>query len=58
MGREWDLPRLQAWTRTIGRLPPLQAMVGRYLGYDMPKATEEKLTDEEHAAKLIAAFTG
>lgn len=58
VGQEWDLPRLFAWTRTIGRLPPLQCMVGHYLGYKMPEAEQPELTMEEHAARLLSAFTG
>jgi hypothetical protein len=55
---EWDIPRLDAWTRSIGRLPPLQAMVGRYIGYPMPESPDPKLSPDDAAARLMGQLTG
>jgi hypothetical protein len=53
IGWEWDLPRLAAWNRMTGKMPPLAIMVGRYLGYKPPEADTSKLTQEQHAARLL-----
>jgi hypothetical protein len=52
------LPRLAAWSRYTGNLPPLQMMVGWYLGYEKPKSASPKLTKEEHEAQLISSLMG
>jgi hypothetical protein len=44
----------------MGRLPPLQVMVGRYLGYETPTSPDASpnLSMEEHAARLMGQLTG
>lgn len=39
-------------------LPSLQLMIGRYLGYKPPTAAEPKLTDEQHAERLMRGLMG
>ncbi len=53
VGQHWDMPRLNAWNRMTGHLPPLHLMVGRYLGYKKKEAEAKPLTPEEHAKRLL-----
>jgi hypothetical protein len=53
IGQQWDLPRLAAWNRMTGNLPPLAMMVGRYLGYKAPDVETKPMTQEEHAKRLL-----
>lgn len=41
----------------MGRLPPLQLMVGRYLGYK-PEAEAQSSSPDDHAKNLISQLTG
>lgn len=58
IGQEWDIPRLLAWQRTIGNLPPLQHMIGAYLKYKLPEREKTPLSKEDHAERLIMGLIG
>ncbi len=53
VGWEWDLPRLRALNELTGNMPPLQIMVGRYMGYKPPEPDTSHMTTEQHAARLL-----
>jgi hypothetical protein len=54
---DWDVPRLAAWRRTIGKLPPLKEMVAHYLGYK-PIEDAAPVNKESHAENLVTQLLG
>lgn len=58
IGQQWDIPRLNAWNRARGILPPLDTMIAAFLGYELPKPETERLSVEEHGKKLVEQLMG
>jgi hypothetical protein len=57
---QWDQPRLEAWNRLMGGMPPLAVMVGSYIGYKPPEggkgASGRRETLEEAGARIMKGF--
>jgi hypothetical protein len=56
IGEKWDIPRMLAWNKVMGGLPPLAFMVGRFIGYEV--VDTKPVDPEEHNADLISKIMG
>jgi hypothetical protein len=53
---EWDLPRLNAWTKYCQSHPPLQKLVAAYLGFKAPVDVKPTEADNEAAAAFLMSL--